>query len=238
MGHTSGMTARRAAYVMFEADSKALAVQCFGAWRTLVGSSNTLTRFRAELARTHQANLLELVFVRWLLALLAFLVMPALFGVELALGWAVLPMVGVPTEVAKEYLEPLIVFDSAFEALAVPYVAVMVWTNLRWSSCTNKVRLLLGNRRDVLPALSTRLTYWRGSSNSTPTATSPSRGRRLSTWRVLFYRVFFFSSPRNPWLPRVASVGEGFASPHPSWMPRASRALSADTRPGASVLVL
>ena len=35
----------------------------------------------------------------------------------------------------------------------------MVWTNLRWSSCTNKVRLLLGNRRDVLPALSTRLTY-------------------------------------------------------------------------------
>ena len=68
-------------------------------------------------------------------------------------------MVGVNTEVAKEYLEPLIVFDSAFEALAVPYVAVMWWTNLRWSSCTNKVRLLPGNRRDVLPALSTRLTY-------------------------------------------------------------------------------
>ena len=68
MGEARGAEARRAAYMMYDEESKARAVQCFSAWRSLIGGSNALGRFNRHLVEEHGRRLKQLMMARWLLA--------------------------------------------------------------------------------------------------------------------------------------------------------------------------
>ena len=60
--------ARRAAFALVGEDEQALAVEAFGAWRGLVQGRKSLRRFEQKLGAAHDRALLEMVYVRWMLA--------------------------------------------------------------------------------------------------------------------------------------------------------------------------